>query len=55
MRRAFSIPQVPVAMTDCSLSPPRVDIRAVLRTTGERCLLLLRRFIDVMAAGGPMS
>ncbi len=55
MRRAFSIPHVPVAMTDYSLAPPRVDVRTMLRTAGGRCLLLLRRFIDVMAAGGPMS
>lgn len=55
MRRAFSIPLVPVAISDYSLAPPRVDFRAAMREIGHRCLLLLRRFIDVMAAGGPMS
>jgi hypothetical protein len=55
MRRAFSIPHVPVAMTEYSLAPPRVDLRAVLRTAGGRCLLLLRRFADFMASGGAMS
>jgi hypothetical protein len=55
MRRAFSIPHVPVAISDYSLAPRRVDIRAALRATGDRCLILLRRFIDFMAAGGAMS
>ncbi len=55
MQRAFSIPYVPVAINDCSLTPRRADVRAAFRATGDRCLLLLRRFIDFMAAGGPMS
>jgi hypothetical protein len=55
MRRAFSIPHVPVAMTDYSLAPPRVDYHAAMRAIGHHCLVLLRRLVDVMAAGGPMS
>ena len=55
MRGVFSIPHVPIAANEYSLAPPRVDVRAALRAAGDRCLLLLRRFIDVMAAGGPMS
>jgi hypothetical protein len=55
MRRAFSIPHVPVAMNEYSLAPPRVDLHAAIRAIGRHCLLLLRRFVDVMAAGGPMS
>jgi hypothetical protein len=55
MRRVFSIPHVPVAMTAYSLAPARVDFHAAIRAVGHHCLLLLRRFVDVMAAGGPMS
>jgi hypothetical protein len=55
MRRAFSIPHVPVAMTEYSLAPPRVDFHAAIRAISHRCLLLLRRFADFMAAGGAMS
>jgi hypothetical protein len=55
MQRAFSIPHVPVVLSEVSLTPPRVDIRAVLRTAGDRCLVVLRRFVDVMASGGAMS
>jgi hypothetical protein len=55
MRGAFSIPHVPVAMTEYSLAPPRVDFHAAIRAIGRHCLLLLRRIVDVMAAGGPMS
>ena len=55
MQRAFSIPQVPVAIGDYSLAPRRADIYAALQRAGDRCLLLLRRLIDVMATGGAMS
>jgi hypothetical protein len=55
MQRAFSIPHVPVAISECSLAPPRVDFRAAMRAIGHRCLLLLRRFADLMASGGAMS
>lgn len=55
MRRAFSIPNVPVAMTEYSLAPPRVDFHAATHAISHRCLLLLRRFADFMASGGAMS
>jgi hypothetical protein len=55
MQRAFSIPHVPVAIDDYSPAPRRANIHAALQTAGNRCLLLLRRLIDVMAAGGAMS
>jgi len=55
MQRAFSIPHVPAAIGDHSLAPRRADIHAALQAAGDRCLLLLRRLIDVMAAGGAMS
>jgi hypothetical protein len=55
MQRAFPIPHVPVAIDDYSLAPRRADIYAALQAAKGRCLLLLRRLIDVMAAGGAMS
>jgi hypothetical protein len=55
MQRAFSIPHVPVSLRELSLTPKRVDAREVLRGTWDCCLLLLRRFVDFMAAGGAMS
>jgi hypothetical protein len=63
MRHAFSIPDVPVSLGGLSLAPKRADLREVLRQVLHevlrqvlhRCLLLLRRVLDVMAAGGPMS
>jgi len=55
MQRAFSIPHVPVVIDDHSPAPRRADISAALRAARDRCLLLLRRLIDVMAAGGAMS
>jgi hypothetical protein len=55
MQRAFSIPHVPVVLSEISLVPKRVDVRAMLRTAGNRCLFVLRRFVDVMASGGAMS
>jgi hypothetical protein len=55
MRRAFSIPHVPVSLGELSLAPRRWDLGETSREVWGRCLLLLRRFIDFMAAGGPMS
>jgi hypothetical protein len=55
MRGAFSIPHVPVAISDYPLASSRADIGTILRTAGDRCAFLLRRFIDFMATGGPMS
>jgi len=55
MRRAFSIPHVPVALSEDSLAPRRADLREILHEATDRILLVLRRFVDFMASGGPMS
>jgi hypothetical protein len=55
MQRAFSIPHVPVAIDDYPPTPRRADIHAALQAAGDRCLLLLRRLMDIMAAGGAIS
>ena len=55
MQRACSIPHVPVSLHELRLAPKRADTREVLRAAWDRCLLLLRRFVDFMAAGGAMS
>jgi len=55
MQRVFAIPRVPVSLGDMSLAPKRGDARRLLRDAGDRCLRLLRRFVDFMASGGAMS
>jgi len=55
MQRVFAIPRVPVSLGDMSLAPKRGDSRRLLRDAGDRCLRLLRRFVDFMASGGAMS
>jgi hypothetical protein len=55
MQRAFSIPHVPVAISDYSFAPRRMDVREIMRNAGDHCLFLLRRFADFMASGGALS
>ena len=55
MRRAFSIPHVPVALSADSLAPRREDLREILHKATDRSLFVLRRFVDFMASGGAMS